>query len=106
MNAHTFGTKGPQLMQDNVSPGHFGGFITWDSATRIETIYAMDRDTGRTLCRTDKIGCAEFDGNGWTPCDEIPAHAEWIGNYPAPKARAVLDGTLIVTRGRIGGFQN
>jgi hypothetical protein len=103
--AHTFGTKGPQLIADNVSPGNFGGFITWDGQTRVETIYAVDRDSGTILVRADKIGCNDFDGNGWTPCDFVPDHAEWIGNYPAPKARAVLNGTRIVLKGKIGGFQ-
>lgn len=103
--AYTFGTAGNRLIAEHVSPGHFGGFITWNRETRIETIYAVDRDTGKILHRTDQIGCSEFDGSGWTPCDAVPENAEWIGNYPAPKARATLDGTRIKLNGAIGGFQ-
>lgn len=106
---HTFGTAGARLIAEHVSPGHFGGFLLWHPESRIETIYAVDRDTGQALCRVDRIGCKEFDGDGWTQCDTVPADAEWIGNYPAPKARATLDayanGTRIKLTGAIGGFQ-
>lgn len=109
---YAFKDHGNRLMQDYVSPGNFGGFLVWSSENRTETIYAVDRATGEALQRTDKIGCAEFDKDNWTPCETVPNNAEWIGNYPAPKARARLTqmqrerGTRIEITGKIGGWQS
>ena len=75
-----------------VSPGHFGGFLTCDEENQTEQLYAVDRETSQVLTRTQSMhDNDEFDGPGWTLCDTVPGHAEWIGNYPAPQARAILD---------------
>lgn len=119
--ALTYGTHAARLMSENVTPGNFGGFLTYDRETSTETIYAIDRDTGRILCRAAPIGTPNFDGSNWEACETVPAWAEWIGNYPAPCARATLDElakahagevttpegvTRIRLSGRIGGWQS
>lgn len=90
MTIPTYGHDRHRLLSQHVSADHVGGFLTWDRATRTETLFAVDPRTGKAVSRTDRIGCAEFDGTGWMPCETVPAEAEWIGNYPAPKARAAL----------------
>lgn len=103
---------GPTLMKENVSPGNFGGFATDEWMKGTETLYAVDHATGEALQRTDSIGNTEFDGNNWTPCASVPDNAQWIGNYPAPKARKKLTamqrerGTRITLEGKIGGWQS
>jgi len=87
---YTYSKDAERLLTEFVSRDHFGGFLTWDSHTREEQLFAVDQDSRRALTRTDRIGCKEFDGDGWTLCDTVPDHAEWIGNYSAPKARATL----------------
>lgn len=99
-----------RLLTQHVSPEQVGGFLTWDAHTRTETLFAVDPDTRQAVSRTDRIGCKEFDRDGWTKCDSVPENAEWIGNYPAPKARAALkayaSGTRIKLTGAVGGFQD
>jgi hypothetical protein len=107
-------------MAEHVSPRHFGGFVTTDRETSTETLFAIDRDTGRILCRVAPLGTPHFDGANWQECEAVPAWAEWIGNYPAPCARQELThlsadaasritttetGTRIRLSGRIGGWQ-
>lgn len=107
--SYTYGTHGARLMAENVSPDHFGGFVTAEPLRGTETLYAVDRQTGAVFTRTDSIGNTEFDGNDWTPCASVPDHADWIGNYPAPKARIAqlkqAGAPTIKLTGAIGGFQ-
>jgi len=112
MSTLDYKTHGNRLMQENVEPGNFGGFLTEDYSNRTETLYAVDRATGEVLTRSAKFGNPHFDGSDWLPCEAVPDDAQWIGNYPAPKARARLTdlqqkrGTRIKLEGKIGGWQN
>jgi len=104
-----YDTDAERLLTECTTPGNVGGFISTDfDAPDVETLYAVDPVTRQAVQRTDRAGGPEFDGDGWTHCEQVPANAAWIGNYPAPKARAVLDkyenGTRIKLTGNIGGW--
>ena len=55
------------------------------SHARLETLFIVLTD-GRIFCTEELPFSWAFkrDGIEWKQCDDIPAHADFIGNYPRP----------------------
>lgn len=75
------------------SPGLVLGWLTEDSAAQTETRYALYSD-GRVL-QAEPVpmfgrGCDDFapKGRKWAKVNEVPANAEFIGNYKPPVKEA------------------
>lgn len=62
------------------------GWLTEDFAAGTETRYALFWG-GRVLCSTVRAPCHDFDypGRRWAEVNEIPAGAQFIGNYKPPQ---------------------
>lgn len=88
MASLTFETHGARLLRENVRPDHVGGFLTYDRATGMETLFAVFPATGRVLSRSQPIGGREFDGEGWQEVAACPPFAEWCGGYKLEGVKA------------------
>lgn len=77
---NTYQKDANRLMYNIVKEQNVGGFMIQDFGSSKEMLFALKHD-GRKFTKVVTMPNTEFGVNGWTEVEEIPANAEWIGQY-------------------------